>query len=371
MKFTVITHAVHKINFDDIYAYEPYVREMNLWFKHVKYIRVVAPISREKISALDSKYTFKNITIKKILTFNVINLKNIFFSFFKIPLVIIEIFKNIIWADHIHIRCPGNIGLLACFVQIFFPSKSKTIKYAGNWDPKSKQPISYKLQKWILSNTFLTKNAKVLVYGNWKNQSKNIVPFFTASYMKKEIVDVPKKDFSSKIKFIFVGTFSKGKQPLKSVKIVESLSKKHNVQLDMYGFGNEFDKVKKYVKNKKLSQIVKLHGNQSKEIVKKAYQTAHFLIFISQSEGWPKVVAEAMFWGCLPISTNVSCVKDMLGNNSRGTVIDFKTHNKEITAILEDYLKSDKKYQKKVDKAIKWSQQFTLEKFEKEIKKVL
>ncbi len=84
--------------------------------------------------------------------------------------------------NHIHLRCPGNVGLLGCIVQVFFPSKIKTAKYAGNWDPKSKQPIAYKLQKWILSNTLLSKKIKVLVYGEWLKQTKNIKTIFRNFY---------------------------------------------------------------------------------------------------------------------------------------------------------------------------------------------
>jgi len=50
-------------------------------------------------------------------------------------------------ANHIHLRCPGNIGLLACLIQILFPNTPKTSKYAGNWDPNAKQPFTYKIQK--------------------------------------------------------------------------------------------------------------------------------------------------------------------------------------------------------------------------------
>ena len=67
-------------------------------------------------------------------------------------------------------------------VQIFFPKKNKTAKYAGNWDPHSKQPWSYKLQRWILQNTFLTRNMTVLVYGEWPTMSSNCRSFFTATY---------------------------------------------------------------------------------------------------------------------------------------------------------------------------------------------
>ena len=41
------------------------------------------------------------------------------------------------------------------------------------------------------------------------------------------------------------------------------------------------------------------------------------------SEGWPKVIAEGMFWGCLPIATRVSCVPNMLNNGKRGIILEL------------------------------------------------
>ncbi|TVZ54868.1 glycosyltransferase involved in cell wall biosynthesis [Lutibacter sp. Hel_I_33_5] len=371
MKFAIITHVIHKKEHGSFYAYEPYVREMNLWLKNVSKIRIVAPFSKNKTTNIDERYRAKNIDFKQISSFNVLTFKNKITSLFKIPFIGFEIIKSCYWADHIHLRCPGNIGLLGCIVQIFFPLKKKTVKYAGNWDPNSlNQPLSYKIQKWIISNTFLTRNCKVLVYGNWKNQTKNIIPFFTASYTKEEINQVEPKHFSTKIKFIFVGAFSIGKQPGLSVKIIKELLKKgYNVQLDMYGNGVEYKKVEKYVFDNKINNNVFLHGNQSKEVVKLAYQKSHFLVFISKSEGWPKVIAEAMFWSCLPISTKVSCVPYMLKNGERGVLI--KNNINEIVSNIELLINNEDIYQKKVISAKKWSQQFTLDKFSYEIKQFI
>ncbi|QVY65797.1 glycosyltransferase [Polaribacter sp. Q13] len=372
MKFAIISHTLHKSKDQKLYAYEPYVREMNLWLQNVSETRIVAPISKEQISAIEVAYNTNSVILKEIPAFNVLSLKTKILSIFKIPFIIIQIIKACFWADHIHLRCPGNVGLLGCFVQILFPSKAKTVKYAGNWDPKSKQPVSYRLQKWILSNTFITKNCKVLVYGEWKNQSKNIVPFFTASYVDNEIIEVPQKDFSSKINFIFVGSFTKGKQPMLSVKVVEKLLANNiNVALDMYGNGLEFKNVQSYIEQNNLEGSITLHGNRTKEIVKEAFQKAHFLIFISKSEGWPKVVAEAMFWSCLPISSKVSCVENMLGFGARGTVVKSNVKENDIVSIIENYIKQKDLYQKQVLDAKNWSQQYTLEKFSSEIKKLL
>lgn len=372
MKFAIITHAVHKKVNNTLFAYEPYVREMNLWTKYVEEVKIVSPISLEKVSAIEEKYNHKSVVILKIPSFHLLNFWNTIKSFFLIPVIVFKIFKVMFWADHIHLRCPGNIGLLGCIVQILFPNKPKTVKFAGNWDPKSKQPLSYKLQKWIVSNTFLTKNCKVLVYGNWQKQSKNIVPFFTASYNKEEIEPVLEKKLDSVIKFIFVGSFSKGKQPLLTVKIIHKLFLNgYNIQLNMYGEGPELDKVSAYIIKNNLQNCVFLNGNQPKNIVKKAYKKSHFLLFISKSEGWPKVVAEAMFWRCLPIASNVSCVKDMLDNGKRGVLIDLNINENLLSTKIENIINNSIEYQKKVLLAQNWSHNFTLNKFKAEIENII
>jgi len=431
MKFLIVTFAPTLKKEDKFYSYAPYVYEMNIWSKHIKELGVISPITYNDKLLLSS--FSKKPTIFPIKAISFISIQSSIISIIKIPIICYRIYKAMQWADHIHLRCPGNIGLLGCIVQIFFPNKPKTVKYAGNWDPKSIQPLSYRFQKWIVSNTFLTKNAKVLVYGEWPNQSKNIVPFFTASYSEEELVNkkqiatpptprneenkskpesiegddelqekpkslrqaqtdneeeqiatppTPRNDENNShpelvegfadncIHFLFVGTLTKGKQPLLSVKVVHELKKKgYNVQLNMYGEGIERIHIEQYIQQNQLSKTIILHGNASKDKVKNAYKKAHFLLFISKSEGWPKVIAEAMFWGCLPISSNVSCIPYMLGNGSRGTIVN--TEIKEIVSVIEDYLKTNEKYAEQVKEAMKWSRQYTLEKFEKEIKSVL
>lgn len=368
MKFLIVTLAPTLQKNNMYYSYAPYVYEMNLWAKNVTELGIVSPVSYDK-ELLLSKFD-KQPQVFPINSFSFISLKEFFRSLYRLPGILYAIYKAMKWADHIHLRCPGNIGLLGCLVQILFPNTPKSVKYAGNWDPKSKQPFSYKVQQFLLRNTWFTKNVKVLVYGDWKENSKNIKPFFTASYSEKEKEIVEAKHFDSCINFVFVGTLSPGKQPLISVKVVHELLKKGiNVNLDMYGDGSERELLEHYILEHQLQDFVVLHGNKAKEIIKEAYKRAHFLVFISKSEGWPKVVAEAMFWKCLPISTAVSCVPTMLDQGKRGSLVspDVVTITKEI----EYYLNNDKVYADKVLAAFNWSRTYTLDKFENEIKKLL
>jgi glycosyltransferase involved in cell wall biosynthesis len=302
--------------------------------------------------------------------FDVLGLKSILSTIFKTPGICWKIFSAMQKADHIHLRCPGNMGLLASLIQILFPKKIKTAKYAGNWDSKSKQPLSYKLQKWILSNTFLTRNMQVLVYGQWEGSSKNIKPFFTATYNEVDKVPIVPKDLKQKIRFVFVGTLVSGKNPLYAIQMVEALHKNgFDVALALYGEGTERNNLEQYISQNNLENIISLEGNQTRESVKKAYEQSHFVILPSESEGWPKAVAEGMFWGCVPLATKVSCVPYMLDYGNRGVLLEMDLE-KDINQ-LKAVLKNEIDYQIKSQKARDWSRKYTLDVFEEEIKKML
>jgi len=326
MKFLIVTHVKHKVDGDKIYGYGPYIKEMNLWLKYVDEVKVVGPMIDKIVDPIDLAYEHENLSFVSTANFNITSVKEMFKTFLKLPLLWFQIIKAMVWAEHIHLRCPGNMGLLGSFAQIFFPHKMKTAKYAGNWDPNSKQPWSYNVQKWILSNTFLTKNMKVLVYGEWPGQSKNVVPFFTASYSSAEVSSFSFLVSAKKPKtknLLYVGALSSNKRPLLSIQTAQKLIEEGiDVHLDLFGEGAERDVLETYIEEHRLEKYVVLHGNQNADVVKEYFQKAHFLIFISKSEGWPKVVAEAMFWGCLPITTNVSCVNYMIGNGERGKITE-------------------------------------------------
>ncbi|MCV9927472.1 glycosyltransferase [Flavobacterium sp. LS1R49] len=370
MKFTIITHVSHIQDDNDFFAYAPYVREMNIWLKYVDEVIIVAPLKKAKPTAIDIAYKHNKINFRKVPNFNLTSFENGLVSVFKLPIIFWRVFWAMKNADHIHLRCPGNMGLIGCLVQVLFPEKAKTAKYAGNWDPKSKQPITYKMQKWILSNTFLTRNMTVLVYGDWNNQSKNIKPFFTATYSELEKETIQKTNFDSSINFIFVGSLVSGKNPMYAIQLVQELIEKgYKANLNLYGEGSERSYLENYIQINNLENYIVLQGNQNQETLKKAYQKSHFVILPSKSEGWPKAIAEGMFWGCIPVASRVSCVPFMLDYGSRGVLLEMNLQKDadEISKLLSD----EKTFLDKSRLAIKWSQCYTTDVFEAEIKKLL
>lgn len=370
MKLLVISGAPFIFKEEKCYAYSPYVKELVIWEKYVEDISFCCPVWENENGLLTEEIPFQLNKHYKLIDFNLKSFSNIIKSFFSSFINMLVIFKAIYNADHIHLRCPGNIGLLGCIAQIFFPTKKKTAKYAGNWDSKSKQPFSYRLQKWILNNTFLTRNMQVLVYGEWENQSKNIKSFFTATYCNSEKEVIIKDGKSLEKSFIFVGSLVSGKNPMYAIKLVEHLAKNNmKVVLNIFGEGIERKKLEDYINNNQFEKFVFLHGNQNKETVKQFYKKSHFVILPSKSEGWPKAIAEGMFWGCVPLATNVSCVPFMIDYGKRGILLEMNM-KKDLAQIEEIFLHQDK-FSDMSSLASKWSQNYTVDRFEKEIEKLL
>ena len=135
MKLLVITHVNHTQKDNKFYGYAPYTREMNLWFRHVDEVTVIAPVRKRDLSAIDEPYSHSNLNVKNIPAIQFTSIGKSLVSFFKIPSIVWTIYRACKSADHIHLRCPGNVGLLGCFVQVLFPKTNKSAKYAGNWDP--------------------------------------------------------------------------------------------------------------------------------------------------------------------------------------------------------------------------------------------
>jgi glycosyltransferase involved in cell wall biosynthesis len=370
MKFLIITHVAHAIKQNQYFAYAPYVREMNIWGKYVSEMIIVAPKSDVAKTAIDCHYEHLAIKFIPIEIFNVLSIKSTLKAILKIPKISWQIYTAMCDADHIHLRCPGNIGLIGCIVQILFPKIPKTAKYAGNWDPKSIQPSTYKLQKWILNNSFLTRNMQVLVYGEWEGSSKNIKPFFTASYKETDKVALVQKRLDNKIEFIYVGTLVKGKNPMYAVQLVERLiQRKYDTALSLYGEGIERAAIENYINEKKLNDRIFLNGNQSKETLKEAYKKSHFVVLASDSEGWPKAIAEGMFWGCIALAKSVSCVPFMLDYRNRGLLLEMNLEKD--SSQIEIVLNNQVHFVTMQKRGSDWSRKYTLDLFEEEIKKLL
>jgi glycosyltransferase involved in cell wall biosynthesis len=213
---------------------------------------------------------------------------------------------------------------------------------------------------------------KTLVYGEWHDRTKNIVPFFTASYSEKDLLPIEPRTLKTGdiIKLMFVGALESGKNPIDSLLIAHELIKRNvAIEIHFYGEGSLRDSLEKKIITLNMQHNAFVHGNVNSATLKDAYRDSHFMVLLSDSEGWPKAVAEAMWWGCVPVTTQVSCVPWMLANESRGVIVH--PNNPNPTDKLVSLITNTNAYDTMTTNAMNWSRMYTLEKFEREIQDLI
>jgi glycosyltransferase involved in cell wall biosynthesis len=370
-KILIICNTPIYINKGMYFTYGPYARELNVWMSNFEEVHFLSPLQQAEPSPLDVQLTGCNLQVISLPPISLVSPKEIGKAFFCLPYLAFVFWKYFRKFKKVHIRSPSNYGLLASLIQIFFPNTIKTVKYAGNWDPRSKQPFTYRLQQRIFKNRFLSKNIKILVYGNWEPENVNLVPFFTASYYESDIKPLVLKSLNrnTRVNCVFAGTLTSNKNPLMALQAAQFLRDAgFSIHLKVFGTGPLRSVLVDYIHSNNLHDSVAICGAQPLETITKAFQDAHFLFFFSDSEGWPKVVSEAMFWGCLPFTKQVSMVKEMVGENQRGFLV---SDSKSCLSLIENLIENPDKYCEMQRLAADWSRTFTMNRFEQEIKKII
>jgi glycosyltransferase involved in cell wall biosynthesis len=197
-------------------------------------------------------------------------------------------------------------------------------------------------------------------------------------------IKVPQRHWDGPLDFLFVGTLSPGKRPTYTLELFRQLLKQldckegeifnghsntlRSLKLKYFGDGPEREALEEMIIQHELQDCVTLMGNVNSEELIEAYQKSHFLILPSQSEGWPKAVAEAMFWCAIPLVTPISCIPWMIDHGQRGQLLslDLAQDAKDIISIIEDPDLCNKKSQLGVN----WARHYTTERFAHEIKQL-
>ena len=60
------------------------------------------------------------------------------------------------------------------------------------------------------------------------------------------------------------------------------------------------------------------HGFVNRKRLFNIFSKSHFIVLPSQSEGFPKVIAEASNFGCIPIVSNVGSISQYIKDQENG-----------------------------------------------------
>lgn len=356
-----MSHVPHFNCGDSIFAYTPYACEIDIWADLFPQVIIAAPsrtgkppedttaFSRSNISILPQKETGGSTVSAKLV------------QLLSLPGVTWNLARAMSRVDAIHVRCPGNLGLMGAVLAPLF-SPYLVAKFAGQWNDYPGEPWSVKLQKRILRSFWW--RGPVTVYGQWPNLPDNVVPFFSSAMTNEQLaraeVAARNKLPSNPLRLLFVGRLSKSKNVDVLLKAVADLRRNDlKVECTIVGDGPERAFLERQAAELQIGQVVIFTGAVEFERVLDHYTQADVLVLTSETEGWPKVIAEGMAFGLGCIGSNRGLMPQMLGQD-RGMIVepgDVKSLAEAIKKIVE----RPEVYQSMSARAAEWAQRYSLE----------
>lgn len=323
MKLAIISHTEHYIDSDgQITGWGPTVREINHLSPHFEKIYHVACLHKGAPPPSSIKYSSANIEFVPIPPSGGNNLISKLSVLLTMPEVIRSVSKVISKVDYFQLRLPAGFGnYLLPWLKIFRPKAKFWVKYAGNWAQKD-PPLSYAFQRWFLKNNFL--NCKVTINGRWPNQPPHVLSFENPCLTEEERAEggkiVKSKNYEGKLDFVFVGQLTESKGVGRIIEAFRQLKDESRVgMLHMVGDGPERGRYEKLAREAGINCM--FYGFFPREEVNRVLASAHVLLLPSESEGFPKVVAEGANYGCIPVVSGISSIPHYIEDNHNGFII--------------------------------------------------
>jgi glycosyltransferase involved in cell wall biosynthesis len=104
------------------------------------------------------------------------------------------------------------------------------------------------------------------------------------------------------------------------------------------------------------------HGWLTREDLEHQYEEAHFLVLPSQAEGFPKVIAEAMAHGVVPVVSAVSNIPEVLAETGCGTAVP-PGDSSAFAAAISAYIDDPTRWQAESERGRKGAERFSYERY--------
>lgn len=243
----------------------------------------------------------------------------------QLPRFIMVIRREILNSDIVYSRGPSIPALISVLISFFDHSRIYWHKYAGNWE-RAFRFDSYSLQKWLLIRASQTK---VVINAIPPSDRSHLLHFPNPCLFAQEI-DMGKyaaneKSFTNKLSILFVGRVDEAKGAGLLLRMLDHHHLGDQIEKVIFVGSGELDHYKELAN--KIDLDIRFEGSKSREELNGYYAASHILFLASFSEGFPKVIAEAGAFGCVPFVTNVSIICEYV-NQSNGHI--FADNDPEI-----------------------------------------
>ena len=221
----------------------------------------------------------------------------------------------------VHTRGPSVPAFLALLLSFVVRRPIYWYKYAGNWS-ESNSPLSFGLQRWLLKRQRSDK-FHISINGNWSGLHAGFSNWENPCLEEKEwqAGSQLQKDFSGKWRICFVGNLDpfKGAKRLVTALCTPEIAEKID-EVCVVGDGPELSELNSL--RAALPFPLRLCGYMPRHaIFGQVYRNSHFLVLPSESEGFPKVIAEAAAHQCIPVVSRVSAIDQYIAHGENGFLL--------------------------------------------------
>lgn len=309
MKLCIISHTEHyRTKNGSIVGWGPTVAEINHLTLVFDEIYHVAMLHKGKPPPSALPYTSTKIKFVELPALGGRTLISKIHLLLKIPKVISIVNSTLKKADYFQLRTPTGIGVFLIPYLTLFIKKKGWYKYAGNWN-QEKPPVGYALQRWMLKK----QTRKVTINGKWEKQPEHCLTFENPCLTINDLVigkRIRSQKALDKLVFCYVGRLETEKGVRRIIQAFSSLTsieKKNVYSVHLVGSGKNLNYFKQLAIESEVNII--FHDFLPRSEVFNIYKQSHvFLMPTTASEGFPKVIAEAINFGCVPVVSNISSI---------------------------------------------------------------
>ncbi|GAB4546801.1 MAG: glycosyltransferase [Anaerolineae bacterium] len=366
MHLLVISHTAHYLREGETVGWGPTVKEINWLARVFDRVTHLACFHPEPAPGSALPYDTDRIHFVGVPPAGGLTLKDKARVILYGPQYFRAIIRNIGQADVIHVRCPGGVGMYGMLALSFVGRKYRWVKYAGNWVQAGNLPLSFAFQRWWL-RTGLSRGP-VTVNGRWENQPGHVFSFLNPSMTLADVQvareQVFDKQLERPVRFVFAGRTATAKGLGRCLEIFRSLlSHTGDIHLDILGDGPERPKFEQMARETGISPKVSFRGWVPHNQMFDYLAHSHFILLPStHSEGWPKVLSEAMCYGVVPLASDVSAIPQILGQTKAGLALPADDIDGFVTAIIS-MLRDPLQWKKMSLAGIEAAPQFTYERY--------
>lgn len=320
----IVSHTPHYLRDGSTVGWSPTVREIDYLAACFRNVRHVAPVHSGPVPENVAPYAASNVTVIAVRDVPASGLRRKLALLQYVPCYLRVLQRELRRADAVHIRSPSGLGFLALLMlAVRSTPRFRWIKYAGSWQRYPKEPLSYRIQRWWIRGAL--SRGEVTVNGNTAGARRThsfVNPCFASAEMEAAREQAAHKEIEPPVRLLFAGHLVAAKGARLTIEVLRLLrSGGLDARLDIVGDGPEREQLEREVAAHDLGRWVVFAGWRTHTQMHEHYRIAHLLLLPSLTEGWPKVIGEAMAHGVVPITSAVGSIPEYLAQWGLG-----KTH---------------------------------------------